>query len=320
MSMMKRAIVHGKQAKRFVKRNWELIATCAICFATVAGGVSTRINPNADAAVEEVGETVESVTATTESIETTSTKSTTSTTNSTTKSTTTTAITTIASTECITTDEVSTTSVVDDTECDTEGQTVTYVIPTQEGEMVGYAYDGTTPNGDIIVCETISTAEEDITEPTTTIDTVITSTTPITTTTIETTTTETTTTIIVTEPETTTVITTSELPIDEADYILLCNCVAHEAGANNISVYNKALVVEVVMNRVNDSRWPDTISGVITQKYQFTGSSTYAYLGTYSKKVTDSVKEAVNLYFEDPSQFNHGYTGFRGDGSQNYFH
>ena len=314
MSMMKRARV-----KIFVKRNWELIATCAICFATVAGGISTRINPNADAAVEEVGETVESVVATTESIETTSTKSTAPTTNSTTKSTTTTAITTIASTECITTDEVSTTSVADDTGCDTEGQTVTYVIPTQEGEMVGYAYDGTTPNGDIIVYETISTTEEDITEPTT-IDTVMSSTAPITTTTIETTTTETTTTIIVTEPETTTVITMGELPIDEADYILLCNCVAHEAGANNISVYNKALVVEVVMNRVNDSRWPDTISGVITQKYQFTGSSTYGDLGTYSKKVTDAVKEAVNLYFEDPSQFNHGYTGFWGDGSQNHFH
>ena len=107
--------------------------------------------------------------------------------------------------------------------------------------------------------------------------------------------------------------------LSDADYILLCNCVAHEAGSASISAEEKAKVVEVIMNRVADSRFPNTIKGVITQPYQFTGSSTYASLGGYSSKVTNEVKEAVNYYFSNPSRFNHGYLYFYGDGKQNHF-
>lgn len=107
--------------------------------------------------------------------------------------------------------------------------------------------------------------------------------------------------------------------VSDSDYILLCNAVAHEAGANNIPATEKAKVVEVIMNRVASSRFPNTIYGVLTQKYQFSGSSTYVDLGTFSYKVTDLVKQSVDLYLSDPSQFSEGYLFFYGDGKMNHF-
>lgn len=110
------------------------------------------------------------------------------------------------------------------------------------------------------------------------------------------------------------------LPITDEEYIILCNAVAHEAGCNWISTYDKALVVEVIMNRVESPLYPNTILGVLTQPYQFTGSSSYVYLETYSHHVTQDVKDAVNLYFTETESFGHGYFGFYGDGYQNYFY
>lgn len=111
----------------------------------------------------------------------------------------------------------------------------------------------------------------------------------------------------------------SAVSVSESDYILLCNAVAHEAGANNIPVTEKAKVVEVIMNRVASASYPGTIYEVLTQKYQFSGSSSYVNLGDYSGKVTDMVKESVDLYLSDPSQFSEGYLSFTGDGVRNYF-
>lgn len=112
---------------------------------------------------------------------------------------------------------------------------------------------------------------------------------------------------------------TSSLPITDAEYIILCNAVAHEAGCYWIDEYDKAKVVEVIMNRVNSPRFPNTIEGVLTQPYQFSGSSSYVYLGTYTGYVTESVKNAVTLYFNEPESFTHGYLSFYGDGYRNYF-
>lgn len=108
-------------------------------------------------------------------------------------------------------------------------------------------------------------------------------------------------------------------PITDAEYIMLCNVVGHEYGADWISEYDKALVVEVVMNRVRSPKFPNTIYGVLTQKNQFSGMKTYINLGTFSRKVTKSVKAAVDLYFAEPERFNHGYLYFEGDGKRNYF-
>ena len=110
------------------------------------------------------------------------------------------------------------------------------------------------------------------------------------------------------------------LPITDEEYILLCNAVAHEAGSNTISTEEKAKVVEVIMNRVYSSKFPNTIYGVITQPYQFTGSGSYANLGTFSYKVTQSVKDAVELYFRESESFTQGYMFFWGDGYSNHFY
>lgn len=104
----------------------------------------------------------------------------------------------------------------------------------------------------------------------------------------------------------------------DADFILLCNAVGHEAGSNEVSVENKAKVVEVICNRKDSDSYPDTIYGVLTQKNQFSGSSSYVNLGTYSSKVTESVKEAVRGYLAGEYE-NHGYISFRGNGHQNTF-
>ncbi|MCR4637811.1 cell wall hydrolase [Ruminococcus sp.] len=127
------------------------------------------------------------------------------------------------------------------------------------------------------------------------------------------------------EPETEPVVIDVEteedsLPITDEEYVLLCNAVAHEAGCNWISTEDKAKVVEVIMNRVSSPKFPNTIYGVITQPYQFSGSSTYANLNTYSSHVTQSVKDAVTLYFMENGSFTQGYIGFWGDGYSNHFY
>ena len=101
------------------------------------------------------------------------------------------------------------------------------------------------------------------------------------------------------------------------DYILLCNCVAHEAG--NQPLYEMGKVVETVMNRVYDSEFPDSIYGVITQPNQFTGSYKYADLDGYSYEVNTLCCEAVENYFCFPENYQHGYLYFHGDNYANYF-
>lgn len=113
---------------------------------------------------------------------------------------------------------------------------------------------------------------------------------------------------------------TNQLSITDEEYIILCNAVAHEAGCHWISTYDKALVVEVIMNRVYSPLYPNSIVGVLSQPYQFSGSSSYIYLGDYSGYVTQDVMDAVSLYFNEPGSFSHGYFGFYGDGVQNYFY
>ena len=111
-----------------------------------------------------------------------------------------------------------------------------------------------------------------------------------------------------------------KIQVTDEEYIWLCNVVGHEYGSDWIAIEEKAKVVEAVMNRVNDPRFPNTIWGVLTQPYQFSGLEWTLYLGTYSYQVTDSVRAAVDLYLEHPEQFNHGYNSFWGDGSMNHFY
>lgn len=191
-----------------------------------------------------------------------------------------------------------------------------YTVPATTAEEITTTYETTTVETTTVETTTeTTTAEVTTTEVSTTTET--TTTTEITTTTSETTAETTTTTDMVTIDVDTTV---SSLPITDEEYILLCNCVANEAGSDWIDVYEKGKVVEVIMNRVNSPLYPNTIYEVITAPYQFTGSENYAYLTTYSGYVTDMVKESVDLYFNEPFSFTHNYFGFYGDGYQNHFY
>lgn len=108
----------------------------------------------------------------------------------------------------------------------------------------------------------------------------------------------------------------SYLPITEYERTLLINLVANEAGSNWIGIYDKASVVACVMNRVNSASFPNSIEGVLTQPYQFSG---YYASGSYYSTVTDACIQAVDYYFNNPNEFGY-WLYFEGNGTNNYFH
>ena len=116
------------------------------------------------------------------------------------------------------------------------------------------------------------------------------------------------------EPEPVEIVSTA--PITEYERVLLCNIVANEAGSDWISIYDKASVVACVMNRVNSPDFPNTIEGVLTQPYQFSG---YYASGSYYSTVTDACIQAVDYYFNNPNEFGY-WLYFEGNGTNNYFH
>lgn len=94
---------------------------------------------------------------------------------------------------------------------------------------------------------------------------------------------------------------------------LLAMCVEAEAG--NQSLYGKRLVVSVILNRVEDStgEWPDDITGVITQPYQF---STW-WSGAIERAVpSEETYEAVRLELEERT--NHEIFYFTSEGYSKY--
>lgn len=108
----------------------------------------------------------------------------------------------------------------------------------------------------------------------------------------------------------------SYLPITEYERTLLCNIVANEAGSDWIGIYDKASVVACVINRVNSPDFPNTIEGVLTQPYQFSGYYASSY---YYSTVTDACIQAVDYYFNNPNEFG-SWLYFEGNGTNNYFH
>ena len=113
------------------------------------------------------------------------------------------------------------------------------------------------------------------------------------------------------------------LPITDYERTLLRNVVASEYGSDThgyggapVTPYERACVVAVVMNRVNDPRYPNTIEGVLTQPNQFSG---YWACNYEWNTVTNNVRDGVDYYFEHPEEFG-SWTGFYGDGRYNYFY
>lgn len=106
------------------------------------------------------------------------------------------------------------------------------------------------------------------------------------------------------------------------DFVLLCNCTAHEYGnANYVPMYERSLVTEVIMNRYWDWGYA-SIYDTITAPNAFSGSYTYADSDTMLSNVGDNVLGAVALYFcnyNNPDYYNEGYYFFVGDGVWNHF-
>lgn len=70
-----------------------------------------------------------------------------------------------------------------------------------------------------------------------------------------------------------------------AELEILARCVEAEAGNQSIDV--KRAVVSVILNRVDDEDWPDTISEVIADPYEF---------ATYWNGAMDEVTPATSTY------------------------
>ena len=83
-----------------------------------------------------------------------------------------------------------------------------------------------------------------------------------------------------------------ELATDELELLALCV----EAEAGNQGLEGKRYVVDVILNRVDDPDFPDTITGVITQPYHFT---TYWDGAIDRADPTEETFEAIRLELEE---------------------
>ena len=81
-----------------------------------------------------------------------------------------------------------------------------------------------------------------------------------------------------------------------AEMEILAKCVEAEAGNQSIDV--KRAVVSVILNRVDDEDWPDTISEVIADPYEFA-----TYWNGAMEEITPSAStyEAISLEMETRS-------------------
>ena len=86
------------------------------------------------------------------------------------------------------------------------------------------------------------------------------------------------------EPEEQTDESEAEMELDELELLSICV----EAEAGNQELKGKRLVVDVILNRVDDPDFPDTIEGVISQPYQFS-----SYWDGGMDRVTEPSEETI---------------------------
>lgn len=107
------------------------------------------------------------------------------------------------------------------------------------------------------------------------------------------------------------------LPISEQDRILIGNVISHEAGSAWISEYERVCIVAAIMNRVADSRFPNTVDGVLHQSGQFFDVPYYRV--DYSGIGFEPIDRAIDAYFN--GEYSCGnINSWSGDGSHNYFY
>lgn len=118
---------------------------------------------------------------------------------------------------------------------------------------------------------------------------------------------------IATEP----VCVSTELPITNQEFTLIANVISHEAGSAWISEYERACIVACIMDRVADSRFPNTIDGVVHQPYQMFDVPYYRI--DYSGIGYEPIDNAIYAYFN--GTYNCGsINSWSGDGKHNYFY
>ena len=125
--------------------------------------------------------------------------------------------------------------------------------------------------------------------------------------------------------------TDTAIAVTDYEYIMLCNLVAGEYGADWVSTYDKGAVVATVIHRLwEGTRWtggvPASIYNVIAAPYQYDGK----YLsGSYSSRVTQSCKDAVTYALNNIHEYDYYcnpdgssiymINSFCGDGRYNWF-
>lgn len=105
--------------------------------------------------------------------------------------------------------------------------------------------------------------------------------------------------------------------VTEEERIWLVNLVASESGSDWISIVEKAKVVAVAYNRLQDGYWGDSYYSVLTWSGQFTG---YYLQGYYYRSVTPTCIDAVDYFFSniDSWEFS-GIKYISGHGTYNTF-
>lgn len=106
---------------------------------------------------------------------------------------------------------------------------------------------------------------------------------------------------------------TYSIGIDSYSYQLLAEIVEHEAGSDWISIYDKAHIAAATMNRVYDSRFPNTVYDVLVQPGQYTGY----WPGCIAPRST--AYEAVDYYLSHSNEFDNSNSWW-GDGQANHFY
>lgn len=118
---------------------------------------------------------------------------------------------------------------------------------------------------------------------------------------------------IIVEP----ICTESELPITNQEFTLIANVISHEAGSAWISEYERACIVACIMNRIADSRFPNTIDSVVHQPYQMFDVPYYRI--DYSGIGYEPIDNAIYAYFNgvyDCGSIN----SWSGNGEHNLFY
>lgn len=106
--------------------------------------------------------------------------------------------------------------------------------------------------------------------------------------------------------------------VSEEERIYLINVVTSEYGSDYVPLYEKAKVVAVVMNRLHNGYWGDSISSVLSYPGQFVGY--YLKDGFYGNTTPECI-DAVDYYFlhKDDSMYD-GIMYISGGGGWNSFY